>query len=220
MMPSAPTYATFGRLMTRPRATRSGQKATASRRQGGQRERRRRQSRVPGVDLVYYEPITQHNIPKVFWDFLNAQGPIYVNGQYTHRQINNPWFFASGLPVTEPYWAKVKIGRSAARRADPGLRAPHPDLRPGLQRPPFKVQMGNIGQHYYDWRYKGAGCATPPAPPTPLPVPTATATPGAASCSGVPAAQDATISPCAGPLPTRFQIGIAASPQTSASASG
>ena len=32
----------------------------------------------------------------------------------------------------------------------------------------FKVQMGNIGQHYYDWRYKGAGqpdpvtgCASP-----------------------------------------------------------
>jgi len=40
---------------------------------------------------------------------------------------------------------------------------------------PFKVEMGNIGQHYYLWLY---GAGAPPvaaAPPTPAPVPPAPA---------------------------------------------
>ena len=32
-------------------------------------------SGVPGVTYAYYEPTTQHNIPQVFWDFLNQQRP-------------------------------------------------------------------------------------------------------------------------------------------------
>ena len=46
--------------------------------------------------------------------------------------------------------------------------------------PAFQVEMGNIGQHYYDWRYKGGGTpkATPTPQPTDTPAPAApTATP-------------------------------------------
>ena len=30
--------------------------------------------------------------------------------------------------------------------------------------PEWQVQMGNIGAHYYDWRYKNAGQQTFPTP--------------------------------------------------------
>jgi len=66
---------------------------------------------MAGVNLVHYEPATKHNIPKVFWDFLNSSGPIRNDaGQIAQEQLIQPWNFASGYPISEPYWAKAKIG--------------------------------------------------------------------------------------------------------------
>ena len=42
----------------------------------------------------------------------------------------------------------------------------------------FQVEMGNIGQHYFDWRYRNYGyCANQPVstPTAPVPAPTGTA---------------------------------------------
>ena len=157
------------------------------------------------MNLVYYEPLTGRNIPKVFWDFLNLNGPIYANGQYTTGPLNQPWFFASGLPVTDAYWANVKV---AGKQVDVLIQAYERRVLtyiPAYNGSPFNVQMGNVGQHYYNWRYKGQGCAgaPPPAPSTPLPgatPPAATPTAPAAACDqGVPAATSATITPRCGP---------------------
>ncbi|HYO50674.1 MAG TPA: hypothetical protein VEW94_12560, partial [Chloroflexia bacterium] len=90
--------------------------------------------------------------------------------------------------------------------------------------PGFKVQMGNIGQHYYDWRYKEAG--RPTTQPTPVSQPTttgpqatattapATATPTAVpqpqdpntNCSGRPAPQNMVVTPDCGPGGTLFRF--------------
>jgi DMSO/TMAO reductase YedYZ molybdopterin-dependent catalytic subunit len=45
----------------------------------------------------------------------------------------------------------------------------------------FQVQMGNIGQHYYDWRYKDAGRGDNGATPAPQPSPGKIQITGAAS---------------------------------------
>ena len=115
---------------------------------------------LPQTELVYYEPQTGRNIPKIFWDFLNASGPIYVNGQAAEGKLNQPWFVASGLPVTDAYWANVRIAGTAARRADSGFPARVLTYIPDYDGSPFNVQMGNVGQHYYDWRYNGVGCSS------------------------------------------------------------
>ncbi|HUS15078.1 MAG TPA: hypothetical protein VM536_08695 [Chloroflexia bacterium] len=113
---------------------------------------------------AYFDPTTKHNVPEVFWNFLNQSGPIVENGQPTTGRLNNPWFYASGLPISEAYWTKATIqGRMTnvliqmyERRALTYV----PTNVPG-----FQVEMANIGQHYYDWRYRGAGsCSGTPGP--------------------------------------------------------
>src|SRR5690242_9678533 len=197
---NAPTYATFGKLMGQPKNNLVGQKATTVTDKDGNLSADAGKAGIQGVDLAYYEPITGRNIPKVFWDFLNAQGTIYTGGQYTTGRINDPWFFASGLPVTEAYWANVKID---GKPTDVLIQAYERRILtyiPAYNGTPFNVQMGNVGLHYYDWRYKGAGCAPAPVPPAtqapaPPTAPPATAVPTAqtSTCSGVPDPVHATI---------------------------
>jgi hypothetical protein len=213
--PRAPTYATFGKLMSQPKSNAVGQNATSVVDRGGTITPDPSKASQPGVNLVYYEPLTGRNIPKVFWDFLNLSGPIYANGQYTTGPLNQPWFFASGLPLTEAYWANVKVG---GQQVDVLIQAYERRVLtyiPAYNGSPFNVQMGNVGQHYYNWRYKGEGCAgAPPPPPAGTPVPGATppaatpTAPAAACDQGVPAATSATITPRCGPMGTVFNIHI------------
>jgi hypothetical protein len=114
------------------------------------------------VKDAFYEAATQHNIPDIFWSFLNQNGPIMQDGKTVDARLSDPYFYATGYPIAEAYWARVKI----AGKADTAvLIQPYerrvltyvPDAPQG-----FKVQMGNIRQHYYAWRYSDAG-----KPPTP-----------------------------------------------------
>jgi hypothetical protein len=124
-----------------------------------------------GVKYAYYEPATKHNIPDVFWQFLNAEGPVIENGRQKSARLSEPYFYVTGYPVSEAYWTRIGI---AGKQTLALLQAYErrvltyvPDAPEG-----FKVQMGNVGQHYYDWRYKGAGKpgvllnACPPNGPT------------------------------------------------------
>ena len=131
-------------------------------------------ARYAGYNVKYFFFVdeTEHNIPDVFWNFLNQTGPIYAGGKVSTAQLSSPWFYTTGYPITEAYWASVKI---AGKPNTDVLIQPYerrvltyvPSAPEG-----FKVQMGNIGQHYYDWRYKDAGkpsplpsaCTTPPLP--------------------------------------------------------
>jgi polysaccharide biosynthesis protein PslG len=103
------------------------------------------------VRLTRYESATGHNIADVFWTFMNSSGPIKVNGQYVNGEAVD-WIYSIGLPITEPYWTRVKVGgvekdvliQIFERRAltyTPSNSAA------------FQVEMGNIGRHYAIWRY-------------------------------------------------------------------
>jgi hypothetical protein len=110
------------------------------------------------VKYAFYEQATRHNIPDVFWQFLNESGPIVrADGEVRHARLSDPYFYVTGYPVSEAYWARVKIEN---RPNTPVLIQAYerrvltyvPSAPTG-----FKVQMGNIGLHYYDWRYRDAG---------------------------------------------------------------
>jgi hypothetical protein len=115
-----------------------------------------------GVKYAYYEPATKHNIPDKFWTFMNASGPVVVGGKTVNARLSDPYFYATGYPIAEAFWANVKIAGASNLAV---LIQPYerrvltyvPTAPEG-----FKVQMGNIGQHYYDWRYKEAGRPVPP----------------------------------------------------------
>ena len=109
------------------------------------------------VTAAYWEPATQHNIPKVFWDFLNQRGPIYVNGGYQNGPVVD-WVFAMGYPISEPYWIKTVVGTRAQWVLFQAFERRILTYTP-CNEAAFQVEMGNVGLHYYDWRYGTASTA-------------------------------------------------------------
>lgn len=159
---------------------------------------------LPKIAVAYFEPTTRHNIPEAIWEFLNAQGPVLdpATNRTLNARLSEPWFYATGLPISEAYWARVKI---AGRLQDVLIQAF--ERRVVTYTPSeavaFRVQMGNIGAHYFQWRYNNAG-----RPGSNIPLPTPTATPRALlptpvlptaapnlDCSDIPPSRNMTISP-------------------------
>jgi hypothetical protein len=177
-----------------PAANRTGQFATATINKAGQVGDDPSRANLPGAKLAFFEGTTKHNIPQVVWDFLNLSGPVYnpSNGQNVNGRLSDPWFYTTGLPISEPYWAKVKIANQP--NVDVMIQAFERRVVTYVPSGPtgFQVQMSNIGQHYYDWRYAG----TPPQPTVTPGAPAATATtpagPTATATATAPAASTAT----------------------------
>src|SRR5262249_955527 len=65
---------------------------------------------------------------------------------------DNPTANVFGLPVSEPYWTRAVVGGT-----EKWVLVQLFERRVLTYTPsnvdPFKVEMGNIGQHYYRWRY-------------------------------------------------------------------
>jgi hypothetical protein len=103
----------------------------------------------------YYIPDTKHTIAKPFWDFLNnGQQKIYQDGILAVGTLFNPWYEAPGLPITEAYWARVKVGGQVKDVLIQAFERRVLTYTPSNP-PAYQVEWGNIGQHYYKWRYGG-----------------------------------------------------------------
>src|SRR5689334_10426178 len=112
--PDAPTYRSFLNVANtsagdHKTGDRTGQEATATINRAGTVGDDPAKATVPNVDFVHYEAGVGHNIPAAFWTFLNQSGPVLENGQVRQAALIDPWYYASGLPISEPYWAKVRI---------------------------------------------------------------------------------------------------------------
>ncbi|MGI8586176.1 MAG: hypothetical protein ACR2M0_00600 [Chloroflexia bacterium] len=149
------------------------------------------------TNIAFYDTTTKHNIPGVFWRFLNSTGTVYENGRIVPAQVLiNPWYYASGHPISEAYWTKATIqGHLTSVLVQMYERRALTYVPTNAQG--WQVEMANIGQHYYDWRYKGEGnCSAAPQPtvqptfaPTGTPEVTGTpATPETTATAGTPQA--------------------------------
>ncbi len=154
--PAAPTYASFRDLL-HSTDSHVGRSVTSNISRSGYPAEDRSKTSDRGAIIAYYEPITKHNIPKVFWDFLNQSGPVMNGGKRVIARLNDPWFYATGYPIAEAYWAKVKI--AGQPNTDVLIQPYQRRVLTYVPSAPaaYRVQMGNIGQHYYDWRYNNAG---------------------------------------------------------------
>lgn len=85
-----------------------------------------------------YEPTMGHTIAAVF--------EAYFAG------LPTPWQASVGLPLTEPYWVLTNLDGDPTwvlvQAFERRLLTYTPDNDPAWQ-----VEMGNIGRHYYTWRY-------------------------------------------------------------------
>jgi len=122
-----------------------------------------------GVDAVHYVAETNHTIAAPFWEFMNATGPTYGyslpfdQGDFTNGPLFESPYYATGFPVTEAYWTYAQVDGDVRdvlfqcfQRRCLTYTPENPEG--------WKVEAGNVGQHYYRWRY---GDETPPVIGTP-----------------------------------------------------
>jgi hypothetical protein len=105
----------------------------------------------PGTRIVYYDEIYGHNIPSVFWDFLHKSDKVQINGE-ERQDLLVDWLYVMGHPVSEPYWVRTRVNHIEqdvmVQVYERRVLTYNPTNPPG-----WEVEMGNIGQHYYKWRY-------------------------------------------------------------------
>ena len=92
----------------------------------------------PETRIAVYDAKLGHNIPAVFWQFLQAQP--------------DDWLFAFGYPISEPYWTTARVGGADRAVLVQLFERRVLTYTPGNPRG-FEVEMGNVGQHYHQWRY-------------------------------------------------------------------
>ena len=106
-----------------------------------------------GVAMAAYEPALGHNIPNVFWDAFHASGAVL--DPFTGRRATGlviDWRADVGLPLMEPLWISAAVDGQErdvlVQCFERRCLTYTPNNPEGWQ-----VEMGNVGRHYYAWRY-------------------------------------------------------------------
>jgi hypothetical protein len=92
----------------------------------------------PETKIVAYNQELGHNLPDVFWRYMN--------------NLPDDWVFAFGYPISEPYWSRARVGGVDKTVLVQLFERRVLTYTPGNPRG-FEVEMGNVGQHYHRWRY-------------------------------------------------------------------
>lgn len=115
-----------------------------------------------------------YGVARAFVDFMNQIGYVYENGRPVQGKVFEPLPLAVfGLPITKPYWVMSKVGGTEIPILFQVFERRILTYNPANDLA-FRVEMGNVGMHYYKWRY-GRDPITDPAPtntPTQYPAPT------------------------------------------------
>lgn len=146
--PDSPTYATFAAVLGEP-AVEPGTEIIATINRNGEIGDGGR----GGVVAGHYVEASNHTVAGVFWDYLNSTSTIWDGQQFTTGRLFEPTFFATGFPITEAYWARVRVGGSERdvliQCFERRCLTYTPENPQGWQ-----VEMGNVGRHYHAWRYE------------------------------------------------------------------
>jgi hypothetical protein len=119
-----------------------------------------------GVTAAHIEPATNHSVASVFWEFMHSRGPISIDGHTTEgRLFVNP-YYATGFPLTEPYWTQVRVDGDRQHVLVQVFERRVLTYTPGNP-DGWTIESGNVGLHYYHWKY--AVLDDEPAPHDPEP---------------------------------------------------
>ncbi|MGI8854121.1 MAG: fibronectin type III domain-containing protein [Thermomicrobiales bacterium] len=184
-----PTYAALGASVFPNKVAQSAQPIGTVYNADGTLTINSQQAAVPGAAFGSFQGDPggkyAHNVPLAFWSYLTA--------------LPVPWQTTMGYPLTEAFWVQVTVNNTPMTWV-----LVQPFERRVLSYTPsnpsgFQVEMGNIGQHYFQWRYTtNPGGVASPATATPIatvatstPDPCATATP-LPTATGTPSTATAT----------------------------
>ncbi len=153
--PNAPTYATLRSVaypvVRDPAPRRSGATVTQTLTRDGNVRDDPALARY-GITLEAYEETLGHNIPAVFMRFFNQQGVVYEAGGFMTGPVVRDWKFVMGLPISEPYWSRVRINGVEQDVLVQAFQRRVLTYTPANPQE-WQVEMGNVGQHYLRWRY-------------------------------------------------------------------
>jgi sugar lactone lactonase YvrE len=128
------------------------------------------------IKTAYLDEITNHTIAAPFWSFMNSSGLVWDGTAYVEALLFENPYFATGRPITEAYWANVKVAGSYQDVLMQCFERRCLTYNPA-NAPEWRVEAGNVGRHYYAWRYTQPGeGATPTATAIPAGTETATST--------------------------------------------
>ncbi len=153
-----PTYGDFQRIIDKGQPDKTGQFATTVFLPDGT-SARPEAANDAGAQYAHYVTYSGagnvtvgYNVPSAFWNFMTQPGSIEQNGSVTTANPLFDWLFVLGYPIADPVWTQVKLqGASEWVLIQPferRLLTYTPSNPSG-----WRVEMGNIGQHYYRWRY-------------------------------------------------------------------
>ena len=133
---------------------------------------------VSGAERVDVTSI-DHTVASVFWDRMVQIGADYDDNA----------FYVTGYPITEAYWSEVAVGGTQQDVLWQCFERRCLTYTPANEAQ-WQVEMGNVGQHYYHWRYGDNGGEEPTPPTEPQSV---HADLGALNDSGVTGTTDLTL---------------------------
>lgn len=92
-----------------------------------------------GATYARYDDVTGFNVADVFWNWISTAD-------------HYDWLYAVGHPITDPHWVYTQIdGESEWVLVQAFQRR---ILTFTLENDPgWQLEMGNVGRHYYTWRY-------------------------------------------------------------------
>ena len=105
------------------------------------------------VLAVQHVPETAHTVASVFLDFLNTSGTVVEDGRSVTGRLFEPWYYVTGLPITEAYWASVQVAGEPRDVLIQIFERRVLTYTPSND-PAWRVELGNVGLHYFWWRYK------------------------------------------------------------------
>jgi cytochrome c2 len=148
--PHGPTYATFGTVLDAPPAEEGTTLIQRIDREGNVSD----DPELAGREVLAgpVDDVTNHAIAQPFWDFMTSSGTVWQDDMFiTDSLFENP-FFATGRPITEAYWATVEVAEVPMdvliQCFERRCLTYTPENAEGWQ-----VEAGNVGRHYYVWRY-------------------------------------------------------------------
>ncbi len=146
-----PTYATYGGLMDSA-AYAEGSVITSTVDVDGNvgDDESLAQFNVTAGELA---PATGHRTASIFWEFMTSSGAVYEDGVFVNDQLFLNPYYATGLPITEAYWLHIMVNGSShwvlTQAFERRVLTYTPTNAAG-----FQVEAGNVGMHYYEWRYE------------------------------------------------------------------
>jgi hypothetical protein len=152
--PDAPTYATFSTLQDVAAPVGAQPILRVVARDGAVTESPRL-AQWGAADAEWVSE-TRHWVAAPFWAFMHADGLVYDNSVYAPAPLFENPFYATGYPITDAYWTRVGVAGVSSDVLVQCFERRCLTWNP-LNAPEWQVEAGNVGRHYYEWRYEQLG---------------------------------------------------------------